>query len=271
MKFLISNYSTVWSTEPYYFNAGLNTIEGVSSSIINPNLSIYDNFDLQKPDVFISSFEQLTKDVISYLRDNKNIKLLINISQAKIEVVESSYNAMLEMDLKPILFSNTELKSNIKYAHIMPGADIFLSNTPTVTAYNIDKLIFVDNEHQINKEKDGTYHYTTIVSNLIDKVDFVLSAFDLNKIYHNYNVIIFCGNTYIGSQISFDAIYSKKKVIFDTKDNADLDKIDEIFKKQKLFTSVKNKHTCLHRLKYLLSQASIQDIANKLNDKIESL
>ena len=88
MKFLISNYSNPWNTESYYFNAGLNLIDGVKSEIFNSNDSVYDNFDKIKPDIFITHASQISKDVIYYLKDNQ-IQIIINCNGITKEAIEN--------------------------------------------------------------------------------------------------------------------------------------------------------------------------------------
>lgn len=268
MKFLISNYSNPWNTESYYFNAGLNLIDGVKSEVFNSNDSVYDNFDRIKPDVFITHASQISKDVIYYLKDSQ-IQMIINSNGITKEVIENISSALLSQNITPVFFGCEDIKlENTKYFKILPAADIFLNRSEQ--EYAIKKLIFVSQKDEI-VDLDGTYHYVTINQNISKDADLFLPISALNNIFGNYNEIIFKGGFYIGSQTSFNAIYSGTKVIFDTKDSSDLDKIDSIFKGQKLLSSVKNKHTCLHRLKSLLSQLSMTDLANKLGDKIGSI
>jgi len=273
MKFLVSNYSTPWSTESHYFNAGLSLIDGVQSSLFNQSASVYDNFDTAKPDVFITYFGQMSMDIVLYLKENKNIKLVINVDGIPADHIEKAYLSLVSENIKPTLFGKEDLKfDNATYFKILPGADIFLQKGPK--NYSVDKLIFVDNESQI-QELDCSYHYTTVATNdnaeLTSKVDFVIPITLLNSIFSNYQEIVFKGGSYIGSQLSFNAIYSGTKIIFDTKDSKDLDKIDNIFKGQKLLSSVKNKHTCLHRLKSLLSSLSYTDLSSKVDSEINKI
>jgi hypothetical protein len=268
MKFLISNYSNPWFTEPHYINASLN-LAGVKSEMYNQQHSLYDNFDRCKPDIYVTHISNISKDLVSYLKDNKKIKLLISVIGANPEIIKECTSFMTSNEITHSVFSqeNIELEG-VKILHIPAGADIFLATGNK--EFKIDKLIFVNNVEEI-KTYEGTYHITSINQSIADKVDFILPITALNAIFSNYNEIIFCNNWYIGSQISFNAIYSGTKVIFDTKDSKDLDKIDNIFKKQKLYTSVKTKHTCLNRVKSLLSQLSYNDLASKLESEIEKL
>jgi hypothetical protein len=266
MKFLISNYSNPWNTEPYYFNGGLNLLEGVSSDIFNNNQSAYDNFDAVNPDIFITHLAHITKDIVSYLSDNKKIQPIINTNWTKLDSINGVCSALLSQNITPIFFGFNDIKvDNAKYFRILPGADTFLKND--TKQYSINKLIFVNKQEEI-VDLDGTYHYATINQEVSQYVDMFLPITLLNNIFDNYDEIVFKNSPYVGSQLSFNAIYSGTKVIFDTKDSNDLDKIDNIFKGQKLLSSVKNKHTCLHRVKSLLSQLSLSDLAHKMEDEI---
>ncbi len=264
MKFLISDYSTPWHTEPHYFNAGLNLV-GQQSNILNHNISIYDNFDKFTPDIYITHISHLSKDVISYITENKKIKLLINTNFTNPDLIKKNDEYFSSSKIDYYFFGNDNTSNLSKYIKILFGADIFFNKQNK--QYNISKLIFIESKNQIEK-LDGTYHYTATNQEMIDDIDIIFPSTTLSLLFNSYDEIIFKGSSYIGSQIAFDAIYSGTKVIFDTKEAKDLDKIDEIFKKQKLLTSVKNKHTCLHRLKSLMSQVSCEDIAQKVESKI---
>jgi hypothetical protein len=273
MKFLISNYSTPWSTESHYFNAGLNLIEGTTSTLFDQSSSIYDNFDRVQPDVFITYLDQISIDVVAYLREKQNIKLIINVDAIPEERISKVCSSLISMDIKPHIFSKNDLKiDNVTHSRILAAADTFLHRGKK--EYSIDKLIFVENKDQI-QDLDCSCHYTTVStsdnSELLNDVDFVLPITALNSIFPNYEEIVFKGGMFIGSQLAFNAIYSGTKVVFDTKESKELDKIDSIFKGQKLLSSVKNKHTCLHRLKSLLSQVSYSDLASKLESEINKL
>jgi hypothetical protein len=246
-------------------------IDSVQSNILD-NMSIYDNFDIHKPDVFITHLGQLTKDVIFYLLNEKtNVKLLINIDNIPDDSINKVGDSLAGQGINFHMFGSEAKEINHKYIHLMPGADIFLNSLMHKKIFNVPQLIFVDDATQIDKSEGISRHYTTTIPSLEKNVDFIVSIFDLNRLFVNYDEIVFCGSSYVGTQLCFDAIYSGTKVIFDTKDNTTLDKIDSIFKKQKLLTAVKNKHTCLHRTKQILSQVSLHNLAEKLAKTIEEL
>jgi hypothetical protein len=261
MKFLISDYSTPWNTEPFYINAALSKIN-IESKIFDSRSSIYDEFDLFKPDILITHISGVSKDMIHYMLSNKNISLLININNIDTTSLEDFAASLSDKKINAKFFGNSNLElKNGSYIKILESADIFLNSGNA--EYSIEKLIFVEKEEDI-VELDGTYHYSSWNHKLADKVDFILPVHVLNTLFRNYKEIVFKGRSYIGSQLAFNSIYSGTKVTFDTKDTKDLEKIDDIFKGQKLLSSVKNKHTCLHRLKTLLNSLHIDDKASEL-------
>jgi hypothetical protein len=268
MKFLISDYSSHWSTEPYYFNAGLNSV-GIISNIWNKNASVYDNFDTYKPDVFIGHASDLSKDLISYLKENLEIKIALNINGAEEKHIEAIENMFETYNIKCLFFGANEVNcKKMKFVKILHAADLFM--TQAKKQFNIDKAIFVDKKEQM-LESNGTYHYLTTNPELGKDVDIFYPIVELNRLFPSYDEIIFRDPSYIESQIAFDAIKSGVKVIFDLKDSASLDKINELFKGEKFFASIKTRHSCFHRLKSLVSQLSYPDIVNKINEKINKI
>jgi hypothetical protein len=265
MKFLISNYINHWNTEALYFNAGLNLIDGVESIIMDNQRSVYDNFDSVHPNVFITHLSQISKDTVSYLKHN-NIQLIINVNGIPKDAIDNASTVLSSEKLSPIFFGEEDIKiDGSKYFRVLSAADTFLSYGNK--EYSIQKLIFVNNPDDI-LDMDGTYHYATINQEIANQVDLFLPISSLNSLFGNYDEIIFKGGSYIGTQLIFNAIYSGTKVFFETKDSNDLEKIDSIFKGQKLLSSVKNKHTGLHRLKSFLSQLSHLELANGLESII---
>lgn len=270
MKFLISNYSTPWNTEPFYINAAL-LAAGQKCKIFNiQQSSIYDEFDSFNPDVLVTHISHLSKDIIHYVLNNQNkLSLFVNVNNVETSKLEEFANSLNDRKINITFFGDQDIKlTNNNYIKLMSSADIFLNNTGV--KYSIQKLIFVDKEKDI-VELNGTYHYTSCNQNLIDKVDFVLPINIMCTLFSNYKEIIFTGEAYIGSQISFNAIYSGTKVIFDTKESNSLEKINDIFKGAKLLSSVKNKHTCLHRTKSLFSSLNSKEINDSLEREIEKL
>jgi hypothetical protein len=268
MKFLISNYSSPWNTEPFYFNAAFSLI-GVQSKIFNPQSSIYDECDAFLPDVIITHVSHISKDMLHYIVNNKKITLMINTDNIKLEDLNQLSSSLEKTGITAIFFGKEDIQlTNGKYVKILQSADIFLNNGRG--DYKINKLIFVNSQDDIS-EIDGSYHYTSSLPELSNYVDFIFPINILTTLFSNYDEIVFKDPSYIGSQTAFNAIYSGTKVIFDTKESNDLEQINSIFKGGKLLSSVKNKHTCLHRVKSLLSQLNCKDIIEKLESEISKL
>lgn len=269
MKFLISNYSTPWFTEPYYFNAGLNLIDGETCTMFDNQRSVYDNFDKSQPDIFITHASQINNDIVHYLKSSGKIKLVMNINGVDDTNISKIVDFLKLHKIDYALFGCNEINQpEVKFIKVPEAADIFLNYLDS--RYNIEKLIFIDKPEDIIDSKI-TCHYTSNNQELTSIVDFILPINILTSIFKNYNEIVFKGDSFIGSQISFNAIYSGTKVVFDTKDSPSLDKINDIFKNQKLLSSVRNKHTGLHRLKTLLNYLQLTDITKKLESEINKL
>ncbi len=268
MKFLIYDYTNQWNTESLYFNAGINLLnsQNISSYIFNNNVSIYDNIDNVNPNAIITNIKNVHKDLLQYIKnENPKIKLAINIDDMNVEQIAKFAELLTNTKIEFVLFGDKKLEKIHNYACIMPGADIFLCNQQQSKQYNIDKLIFILDREEI-KDLSGTYHYTTINIDLADSVDFVLDIHNLQKILPNYSEILFENDKYIGSEIMFNALLSKCKVAF--KNN---EYLNDLFKGQKLHSAVKQKHTCLHRLKTLMNCLGYNDIAKNLDPVLEKI
>lgn len=268
MKFLVSNYATPWNTEPFYISAALSSV-GVESKVFDPRSSIYDELDKFDPSVIVTHIGHISKSMLHYFLHVKKIQMLINVGEATIENIDALASSLKQNNIEAVFFGEKDLSiKSGTYIKVQQCADIFLQNGSR--KYNIDKLIFVQNAEDI-VDLDGSYHYTTNIDELSSVVDFILPIHVLNTLFCNYDEIIFKGGSYVGSELAFNAIYSGAKVIFDTNDAHNLEKINTIFKSGKLLSSVKNRHTCLHRVKSLLSQLNCKDITDKLEREIEKL
>lgn len=283
MNVLISDYSSVFSTEPYYFNTTLNIID-CKSSIWPQNLSTFDAFDIMKPDLHITHYKKITRDLVVYLQQNSNIDLVINISGIKQEELNTLESVLEESKVKPaalfINYYDHKLKSkNTSITTILHGADLFLGTEPK--QYDIDYGIIVDEVSQV-KPMGDTYHYITNTPSLERSVDIFLPVNRLTHCYHNYrNIVIkyFKGEF---PQLFFDAGL-KSSVFFDIEDRTAIDQyLNKLFGQSdyefcllsnpesgKIESKIKNKHTCLHRTKSLLSQLPCKDYTDKLQALIE--
>jgi len=277
MKFLVDNYSSTYHTEPMYFNAVLNLIEGCSSDIRSNNMSIYDNFDLVNPDFFITHGGKLSTDIMSYLTEHTNIHLVLNIRGINQEQVDNLENVLKSHDIKKATFfinyPNHEIVTkNINVFVLAHGADIFLSKTNEVK-YQIQKAIVISNKSQVTK-REGTYHYLSNTSSMLKDVDICLPAVYMSNFYKNYDKIIFKPFGKVVPQSYFDAILGGNMVEYEPDSNNDptIAILANIFEGcdtfEKVKQQVRNKHTCLHRTKSLLSQLPCNELVVKLGNII---
>ena len=281
MKVLVDNYSSTYTTEPMYLSTTINSIEGCASTIFphDHKISVYDKFDLTKPNIYITHAMLLNSDVISYLVENKDIQAVINISginQSQLSQIESAFSYH---NLKSVLFfinySNHGLNSkNFNIFVLNHSADIYLGISKELK-YDIDVGIIVSEKSQISK-MEGTYHYIALNDNLSNDVDIVMPAMHLSNIYANYKNVIIKPFKKVIPQYFYDAIFYGQSVIYDNDNLEDpmIGIIKGIFKDldpKILKDTVRNKHTCLNRTKSLLSQLPCNDIVIKLGKMMEDI
>jgi len=281
MKVLISNYNNNGTTESSYLNTVLNMID-CKSSIWPNNLSTYDAFDIMKPDLHITHHTLLSQDLAFYLKENKNIDLIVNITGITQDNLTHLESIFTDFGINVSFFfvnrydhGLVSRKNNI--LTILPGADLFLGSEPQ--RYEIDYGIFVNDKSQINPIGD-TYHYITNDQKIEKDADIFLPVEKLNHLYHNYNSIVIKYFDNVFPQLFFDAAL-KVPVYFDSPNknelNSNLKKLlgDDSYcnldnkDSGNISDKIKSKHTCLHRTKSLLSQLSCKDYTDKLQSIIE--
>lgn len=282
MKFLISNYGSKTQTECYYFNAAINLINGCTSAIWdNKQISAYDILDTIKPDYFITHVNTIFTDVLHYIQENNGPSLIINTTGLPIDHIKEIEKELLSQKI-PIAFfySNSDEQiyklSKTNMVCIPLGADIFLQNSGS--DFQIDTCFLINNKDQIKTNKT-TYHNIAIGEADNNIGDLYLDISELAPLYKNYKEIIF---RYYGSMLPqslFDAIYYGNAVYYDLDDKetqlrveAKLKKIfgiDDLNDTHKIKNTVRNKHTCLHRTKSLLSQLPSHDIIGGLDQIID--
>jgi hypothetical protein len=278
MKFLIDNYSSTYHTEPMYLNETLNLIEGCSSVIrYDDKMSIYDNFDLVGPDFFITHGNKMSMDILSYLKEHENIYLIVNISGLTQEQVKTLENILKLHEINQVVFfinypNHGIIAKNINIFVLAHGADIFLTPTSN-TVYNIKEGVFVNSKSQITK-REGTYHYLSNTNSISKDVDIFLPTVYMSNLYRNYDKIVFKSFGKIIPQSYFDAIFNGNMVEYepDSSNDPTISVLANIFEGcdtfAKMKQQVRNKHTCLHRTKSLLSQLPCNELVIKLGNII---
>jgi hypothetical protein len=287
MKFIISDYSSYNQTEPLYFDRTLNLLDGCSSTLWNgSNISAYDIFDLVKPNIWITHIKSIVTDALAYMaKENNDIQLIVNITGATQEEVSNVENFILDKNINCAFFftnlddSNIQCKK-IKILTLPLGIDLFTRNGKL--KYSIDKGVIINDLSAIKPEV-YTYHYLSNNLSLDGKVDITLSIDKIASIISNYKEIVFTYFDRVIPQLFFDASYRTNKVYFNIADSEKTNYVNSKFKKllkidydicdeninfEEIKQKIKSKHTCMNRVKSLLSQLPCHDLIKSLEAKI---
>lgn len=289
MKFIITDYSSNSQSESLYFHKGLSLLEGCSSALWNTQrISAYDIFDMVKPDIFMTHINSISTDALSYLKkEDSKIGLIVNITGANQSQVTNTENFLKTHNINCLFFFTNADEINIttskmKVLSIQLGANIFPSHGIALS-YRLNKGIMISNQSQIsptNNVDDQSYHYISHNTEINDIADIVLPVDPLCGLYKHYSEIVFKYFSTVVPQEFYDSIYHGNKTYFDIDDVEKKSMINSKFKKifnidsdicdsssidsNIIQSRVRNKHTCLHRLKSLLSQLPCHDIVQRL-------
>lgn len=238
--------------------------------------SAYDILDITKPDYLLTHISNLYEDAITYISQNGGCKLIINITGSTREDVEKIEKLILDRNVEIAFFyTNDDEVYKLRNTNIVSipfGADIFLFQNNT--NYKINKAFIVNSKAE-KVECDEPHHILSYNSKLKDIVDIVLPENKLATLYKNYEEIILKFSGKYIPQIFFDAIYYGNKVYYDIEDKQQMsfinNKVNRLFKIDSNDTNliknlVKRKHTCLNRVKTLLSQLPSNDIINNVDE-----
>jgi len=286
MRFLINNYASRFTTEPFYFNAGLNLLSNCKSLLWNQKeVSAYDIFDQFQPNYFITHANDISTHALDYIKNEKSkgIKVLINITGMDQEYINLLESTLIGHNIEvPFYFTNNDgsaiktKKTNI--VHIGLGADIFLR--PGNLNFKIGRGVIINSDSAIkNYSYPYPQHLISVREELSNIADIVLPALNLSNIYHNYKEIIFRDIYSVLPQVFYDAVNCGNKVYFDVDNQdfshkvkkilkTDLDVCDPNVNSKELKLLIKNRHTCLHRVKSLLSQLPCSNEIEQLSEII---
>ena len=286
MKILVSDYSSNYTTEPLYINTVLNQI-GCKSTLLSENMSVYDGFDLSKPDVHITHFKTITRDLIEYLKNNQSsIDLIINITEIDQQTLHKLDKILHDNKLKPCFYFTNEYDHNLvsrnNITTILLGADLFIPSSHK--HYDIDYAIIVEDSVDIS-EYGETYHFLSCNNNMEHKVDIFLPVSKLKQLYPNYKHVLFKYFDGVFTQMFFDAGYAGIPIFYDVGvDEKDLltKQLSKLLGKENCCSLddinsgyirdiVMAKHTCFHRVKSILSQLPAKEYVDNLQKIIQGL
>jgi len=283
---LFYNYSASISTEPLYLHKCISEAGGTSHMWADPAISAFDIFDSIKPDVFVCHFSRLTTDMFKYLSNNKNISIVLNITGATDQHIQSIEQAFDANNIScPFFFTNAHeligtvnTKKELKY--ILPGIDVFLPKL-TPPAFNADACYIAAEKSDllstfIKDDAKESYHLISLANG--EDFDIHLKITDLVSFFDKYKVCNLVGDAhFVMSQLFYEASFRSNGISLRVSDD-DHNKIDKMFKS--LFfeeegknvgdvvrQQLKSKHSCFNRASQLVKALKDEELASKI-DKI---
>ena len=267
MKVIIDNYTSNKTTEPMYFSECLNRIGFETALWTRNHISLFDLYEILKPDLVIANLSTISLDLFKVLK-GKSTDLAVNVSGASQDEVSALEAAITSNNINcPVIFSdgiNDKFKTDLPHSAIMKGADVFLSqqNIGGIPDYNISKAFFLDTKHDV--EHDGTYH---IIAKEEDVPSDMFLPINVNfAICKKYDEIEFVQSSRRLSQHFFDVNFYGNKVNTTTV-GEDSEEINSFINKHfgdDVQSSVKSRHSCVNRVARFLQKIKCKDGANKV-------
>jgi hypothetical protein len=284
MRILIQNYSSPFTTEPFYFMECFKRV-GIDAHLwADNNISAFDMLDTVQPDVFIGHFAYLTEDIIKYLSQNKNIKPVINVTGTNEQQLKGITDTLMSLGIDgQILFTNNFNHPHKDVVHqILPCFDVFVQalepkfNMPLAVIANVKNESvdnFIENKEVYHiasyaKKEEWSDYATDIrsfwgVSRCYDEVTLVDNGM-ISMSQFFFQATMFCNKFNVISQSveqkeAFQKILSMLFSSEETDEN-----IESVIKKQIL----KN-HTCFNRTSQLASILGAKEESEKLLEMIK--
>lgn len=284
MKLLVQNYSSPYSTEPFYLSECFKRI-GVESDLWADNsVSAFDMFDTAKPDVFIGHFAYLTEDVVKYLSQNKNIKPVINVTGTNEQQLKGITDTFLSMGLEnQVLFTNSFVHSHGDAVHtLLPAFDVFIQAVQP--QFSIPLAVITNNKDEtvdsFVKDKE-VYHIVSYGANE-EWADFPTDIRNFWGVSTSYDEVTLIDDGMVStSQFFFQATMLCRKFNVVSQTQEQRDAFQEIL--STLFTSeetsedvatvIKNQiiknHTCFNRASQLAQTLGLEEESQKLLEVIK--
>ena len=278
MKTLIQNYTSTLSTEPMYIHQCL--IKAGEEAVL-----------FTKPDLFISHFKFLTADIVKYLSNNKNISMVLNVTGAQQNELDTLEAMLKDSGINiPLAFTNLYDVTNnlssksINLNSLYPAADIFLPTMPTPD-YEIETCILSITNNDMVKEtvkSQDDYHIASLGGPEQEEYyDMLLDISSAASFYHKYKKFILADDiNVVTSQLLFDSMLRSQEVnmkvpkeqqgllekilatIFVEGDSRFHENSDDL--RAMLKGQIKKRHNCFRRVARLFKLIKHSEISNKL-------
>lgn len=297
MRILFHNYSNEVTTEPLYLFQALKQ-SGLDAHIwADKRVSAFDVFDSVKPDVFVSHYRNITPDVMKYLDQAPNIKLVLNvtdISETQMKDVEGYLTAKgIEV---PFVFTNhfsynPRPVTKLRCERLYPAFDLFRIRQHNATPLCKEAILSTEYDDFLEEElgKKEVYHLVQVTEGEKDEhFDLRVNASSIQELAQYYHNFLLCGNTdFVSSQLFFDLNFNAHNITVHVSDEDNFNKfLGDIFvdgEAQKdigrqVKNQLKSRHTPFHRaatfLKYLKARdemSQVERVKTQLGPMLENL
>jgi hypothetical protein len=279
MKMLIQNYSSHYTTEPFYLVECFKRV-GIDAHLwADSNVSAFDIFDTVAPDIFIGHFAYLTEDVVKYLSQNKNIKPVINVTGTNQQQLKGITDTFMSMDLENvILFTNNFVHPHGESVQkILPAFDVFVQASQP--QFNIPLAVVTNGEDETVKDfvKDKEVYHLVSYGENKEWADFSTDIRNFWGVSTSYDEVTLIDDGMVStSQFFFQAtmLCRKFNVVSQTEEQREAfqeilsslfiseetsEDVATVIKKQ----IIKN-HTCFNRASELANALGLKEESEKL-------
>jgi len=299
MRVLIQDYSNPDSTEAMYLCQSFNSI-GVESTLWNSDVtSAYDVFDAFSPQVLITHFSKVTNDIVKYLTQTPEIKIIFNMTGAQQGHVDQLDDMIKQSNIScPFVFTNTTKDMNklqssvVELTDLIPALDVFsIGMKHDIPEFNLDFGIITnyDCKSRLSSMFDGCdgYHFLSTDKGLTGELDITAPELQLQALYPKYKKILIARDDQVIPQSMFSAVYHSDKVYYkakyETQNEITLKSIQNLFKvkgsfdpdsefdSKKVRKNLLKNHTCYNRAQKLSAKLGLHEIKAKFDEKIGEL
>jgi len=292
MKLLIQNYSNSCSNQPMYLNECLSRV-GVDSKIwnLNEQISVYDKLDSERPDVLVTSFTTIHQDIVSYLTNNTNIKLVVDITGIDQAILNNLDTLLKNQNIQCPFYISQDYKflttvkcDSRKVVNLLPCYDIFATKTPTPD-YNIQAAVVSNRLSEKFTETCKlyeTYHKVVMADNPDASFDLQANILNMNSLYDKYEEVVLTGDVnFACSQVFFDGFVKAKKLtvkvpeeqqelfnqvlstlFYEEEDEPSIDNIK---------AQIKKHHSCFNRAAQFAKELGQEEISKTLLEVVKQI
>jgi len=267
------------------------------------SVSVFDMFDAVQPTTFFTHCNLITNDLIKYL-SNSQIECVFNVTYAQQEHVDRLDEVILGNKIKcPFMFTNQPREFNslvqrkTKLISVMHGADIFLSKQSVdIPDYSLEMGVITDYKPEGGRlsslsNKHSTYHIISTDPELSNHVDIISPTTHMYALYPKYQKTVITQSERYFPQCLFDSMLYGNETYYLTRSKGQQEKSDATFRSlfrdcdssvcgedaihkgginfTKLRSTLLEKHTCVGRVKSIMSRLKCSTQSSTLDGMIQ--